>query len=213
MKIELKRYPETHSLNHLINSVSGSLYVSGIRLCHTEEHPGTALPAGEYRIVRHYCKQYARFMPIIIPNSPNHQHTNSPNHQITNSPNHQITNSPNHQITNSLNHQITNSLNHQITNSLNHQLTNSLNHQLTNSSCEGCEQLELVSNNTSMPKQCPMLKPGNGVYHRADGSIILGTRIVPGCLSHPLQAFMPLAERIRKALSRGTVVTLKITEQ
>ena len=58
-----------------------------------------------------------------------------------------------------------------------------------------------------------MLKPGNGVRGRTDGSIILGTRIVPGCLIHPVQAFNPLAERIRKAVSRGKVITLKIVEQ
>ena len=61
-----------------------------------------------------------------------------------------------------------------------------------------------------MPCYCPMLKPGNGLHHREDGSIILGTQVIPGCLSHPLQAFEPLAERIRKAIKRNKVITLII---
>ena len=129
--------------------VSGSLIIDEQTICDTEENAFTSLPVGEYRIVRHYCKQYDRFMPVVgVPK------------------------------------------------------------------CQHCEQLqEDVCLNTTMPCICPMLKPGNGVYNRTDGSIILGTRIVLGCLSHPLQAFNPLAERIRKAVSRGKVITLKIKEQ
>ena len=78
--------------------------------------------------------------------------------------------------------------------------------------CEQCQQLEEeeVSLNTTLPCYCPMLKPGNGVQGRTDGSILLGTLIVPGCLKHPLAAFDPLAERIRKALSRNKEITLTI---
>ena len=78
--------------------------------------------------------------------------------------------------------------------------------------CEHCQQLEEeeVSLNTTLPCYCPMLKPGNGVHGRTDGSILLGTLIVPGCLKHPLAAFDPLAERIRKALSRNKEITLTI---
>lgn len=79
--------------------------------------------------------------------------------------------------------------------------------------CEQCQQLEEeeVSLNTTLPCYCPMLKPGNGVQGRTDGSILLGTLIVPGCLKHPLAAFDPLAERIRKAIARNTTITLTIS--
>jgi hypothetical protein len=78
--------------------------------------------------------------------------------------------------------------------------------------CEQCQQLEEeeVSLNTTLPCSCPMLKPGNGIHGRTDGSILLGTLIIPGCLKHPLAAFDPLAERIRKALSRNKEITLTI---
>ena len=55
-----------------------------------------------------------------------------------------------------------------------------------------------------------MLKPGNGVYHREDGSIIVGEYLVPGCLKHPKTAFANLFDRIRKNIERGKEVTLTI---
>ena len=57
-----------------------------------------------------------------------------------------------------------------------------------------------------------MLKPGNGIHNRNDGSIILGTYIAPGCLKHPKRAFNALYERIRKSASRGHELTLEIAE-
>ena len=131
-------------------AIAGSLYINGQYLCDTAENRLTALPAGKYRIIRHYCKQYNRFMPLIG----------------------------------------------------------------ARPSCGQCKPLKTddkeVSLNTLMPCYCPMLKPGNGIHHREDGSIILGTQVIPGCLIHPLQAFEPIAERIRKAIKRNKVITLNI---
>ena len=77
--------------------------------------------------------------------------------------------------------------------------------------CSKCPPLEYCGNNSTLPCYCPMLKPGNGVYNRLDGSIILGTYIVPGCLMHPKQAFDTVYDRIRKSIQRGNqvVVTIK----
>lgn len=79
--------------------------------------------------------------------------------------------------------------------------------------CDRCPKLEFVCNNTTMPIYCPMLKPGNGVHNRLDGSIILGTRIVPGCLKHPKQAFDSVYGRIRKSIQRGNQVTVTIKNE
>lgn len=78
--------------------------------------------------------------------------------------------------------------------------------------CLHCKHLECVNNNTQMPVKCPMLKPGNGVYHREDGSIIVGEYIAPGCLKHPKEAFDTIYDRIRKNVERGNDVTLIIEE-
>lgn len=169
MNIVLKRiYPEhvegTPSLNanpSTLNHISGSLHIDGHSICDTEENPRTALPEGTYRIVRHHCKQYNRYMPIVICHPEQSEGSEDINLRCTH--------------------------------------------------CQlSLEEEEEVTLNTVMPCICPMLKPGNGVHHREDGSILLGTRIVPGCLSHPLDAFNPLSERIRKAIFRGKEITLVI---
>ena len=67
--------------------------------------------------------------------------------------------------------------------------------------CSSCHKL---------PRVCPMLKPGNGVYHREDGSIIVGEYLVPGCLKHSRFTFDNLYDRIRKNIERGNEVTLTI---
>lgn len=77
--------------------------------------------------------------------------------------------------------------------------------------CATCPKLPFVGNNTRLPVYCPMLKPGNGVYNRTDGSIIVGKYLAPGCLSHPLEAFHSLYERIRKNIERGNPVQLIIS--
>ena len=79
-------------------------------------------------------------------------------------------------------------------------------------SCAKCTKLKCISNNSTMPCKCPMLKPGNGVYHREDGSIILGTYLAPGCLTHPKEAFADFYDRIRKSIERGHALTITIVE-
>lgn len=68
--------------------------------------------------------------------------------------------------------------------------------------CDCCKKLDFVSNNTTLPLYCPMIKPGNGVYHREDGSIIVGEYLAPGCLKHPKEAFDAIYDRIRKNVER-----------
>ena len=69
-----------------------------------------------------------------------------------------------------------------------------------------------ISNQSSVINNriCPMLKPGNGVYNRKDGSILVGEYLVPGCLKHSRFTFDNLYDRIRKNLQRGKEVTLTI---
>jgi len=78
--------------------------------------------------------------------------------------------------------------------------------------CLQCPKLSFVSNNTTLPCYCPMLKPGNGVHARLDGSIIVGKFNTWGSIIHPKNAFDPLYERIRKSLSRGNQVTLTVLD-
>ena len=76
--------------------------------------------------------------------------------------------------------------------------------------CSQCPKLKLVCSNSTLPCYCPMLKPGNGVHNRLDGSILVGKYNCLGSLIHPKTAFDPLYERIRKSISRGNQVLLSI---
>ena len=83
---------------------------------------------------------------------------------------------------------------------------------IPNAPCSMCPKRKFVYNNTTLPCYCPMLKPGNGVHNRLDGSILVGKYNCLNNLIHPREAFDPLFERIRKALSRGNKVTLTVIE-
>ena len=76
--------------------------------------------------------------------------------------------------------------------------------------CDLCPKLKFVCMNSTLPCYCPMLKPGNGVHNRLDGSILVGQYNCLNSLIHPRTTFDPLYERIRKSLSRGNVVKLII---
>lgn len=89
-------------------------------------------------------------------------------------------------------------------------------------SCDKCPLLDNVEANTLMPRVCPMLKIGNGVRGRYDGSILLGELVgrdavegqpyapVWGTLIHSKAAYDTVLERIRKIFERGKPVFLRI---
>ena len=81
-----------------------------------------------------------------------------------------------------------------------------------NAPCGLCPKLRFVYNNTTLPCYCPMIKPGNGVHDRLDGSIIVGRYNCLGSIIHPKSAFDAPYERIRKSLSRGNEVILTIMD-
>ena len=82
-----------------------------------------------------------------------------------------------------------------------------------NPPCTQCKK-SLNSNpsslNFTLPCYCPMIKPGNGVHDRLDGSIIVGQYNCLGSIIHPKTTFDSLYERIRKSVSRGHEVTLTV---
>lgn len=164
MNILLKRIRRTGV------ALDGELYIENIKICDTAENLEGSLSAGTYAIIRHKCKQYSRFMPVIMP-----QTTDNAKSQITDSepvePN-----------------------------------------AMLEQKCTNCQKLDLVCNNTTLPCHCPQIKPGNGIYNRKDGSIIVGKYIAPGCLSHPKAPFENLCERLRKLNDRGAEITLTIED-
>ena len=84
-----------------------------------------------------------------------------------------------------------------------------------NAPCDRCPRSlnpNPSSLNLTLPCYCPMLKPGNGVHNRFDGSIIVGKFNTWGSIIRPKDTFDPLYERIRKSLSRGNQVTLTVID-
>jgi hypothetical protein len=78
--------------------------------------------------------------------------------------------------------------------------------------CMQCKRLSFVCMNSTLPCWCPMLKPGNGIHNRLDGSILVGKYNCLNSLIHPRDVFDPLCERIRKSISRGNTVTVTIAD-
>ena len=78
--------------------------------------------------------------------------------------------------------------------------------------CDLCKRLPFVCNNTTLPCYCPMIKPGNGVHNRLDGSIVVGEYNCLNSIIHPKGVFDSLYERIRKSISRGNQVILTIED-
>ena len=76
--------------------------------------------------------------------------------------------------------------------------------------CSKCPKLPFVCMNSTLPCWCPMLKPGNGIHGRLDGSILVGKYNCLNSLIHPKTIFDALYERIRKSLSRGNEVKISI---
>lgn len=84
--------------------------------------------------------------------------------------------------------------------------------QKTTLRCRQCKQIEEVNNNTSIPVFCPMIKPGNGIYKRSDGSIRVGQRACFGCLIKTRDVCDALYDRIRMNFLRGHSVKVVIEE-
>ena len=74
--------------------------------------------------------------------------------------------------------------------------------------CSKCPKQKFICSNSVLPCYCPMLKPGNGVHNRLDGSILVGQYNCLNSLIHPKTVFDALYERIRKSIVRGNKVIL-----
>lgn len=56
----------------------------------------------------------------------------------------------------------------------------------------------------------PTIGMGNGIYNLRHSQILVGTYLVPGVLTRSYAAFLPLYNRINKALLRGRVVNVEV---
>jgi len=78
--------------------------------------------------------------------------------------------------------------------------------------CSKCPKLDFVCGNTTLPCYCPMLKPGNGVCNRLDGSILIGRKSCLGLIIQSKDYFDALYARIRMSIARGGKVELVVSD-
>ena len=76
--------------------------------------------------------------------------------------------------------------------------------------CSLCKRLHNVSLNTAMPRFCPMLKPGNGIHNRRDGSILIGRRRCMGLLIDTRKVCNALYARLRMTCKRNNEIIINI---
>lgn len=166
------------------DATDGILQIGGQNVCSCSEHTATRLSAGTYAVLIHRCHQYQRKMPIIVPLDQSHPLSEPSTDQPCES-------SSVHSCESS-------------------GVRSSASPYQP--ACASCPSLPFVSLNSRLPHRCPMIKPGNGVHNRIDGSIIVGERLIPGVLIQPAPIFARLVERLVKAHSRGKTILLTIRE-
>ncbi len=183
MKITIKR------IRVRPETIDGHLYIDGIKICDTAENAKGALPEGEYRVTIAYCKQYKRKVLCLSPACP--EFCRREELRLEAATREAIVTGD----------------------EVSGLRTESESCLEGSTRCEACPQMKWVFYDTTLPIYCPQLKIGNGVYNRPDGSIIVGTHIVPGCLLHSKEAYDPLYQRIRKSIERGNQVVLTIKNE
>ena len=78
--------------------------------------------------------------------------------------------------------------------------------------CSRCRIIELAGYNTALPCVCTQICPGNGMSGRRDSAIIVGTCRASGCLVFPERAFAQVCGIVRRIISGGGRVTIRITD-
>ena len=201
MNITINRYRHKTACTEQGRSetIDGKLYIDGQKICDTAENANGALPEGEYEVTLLKCKQYKRKMLVLSPVEGLCLEGTTAKRSVTGGE--------------ALGLRLKAATLSNPVRSAGVTKPESEIWLEASTRCDRCPKLEFVCNNTTMPIYCPMLKPGNGVHNRLDGSIILGTRIVPGCLKHPKQAFDVVYGRIRKSIERGNQVTVTIKNE
>lgn len=180
MKIELRRIKRTAEV------IDGHLFIDGIKICDTAENATRALPEGDYLVTIAYCKQYKRKVLVLSPACP----------ELCRREGLRLEAATREAIVTG--------------DEVSGLRTESESCLEGSTRCDRCPQMDWVFYDTTLPCYCPMLIIGNGAYNRPDGSIIVGTHVVPGCVLHSKEAYDPLYQRIRKSIERCNQVILRI---
>lgn len=180
MNISIIRY----RLKEATNSIDGTLYIDGSRICDTAENAQFHIPVGTYAIEATKCQVQKRNIPVI------NLHANV----CRNCEACALVADKNEKA------------------SL--KIINAIHHVMERGKAEGKPEevymQEARAMEASLPKHaprdpmpfCPQIKAGNSAWHETDGGIIVGQYLQPGVVIKSRPMFEAIYERIRKNIER-----------
>ena len=180
MNISIIRY----RLKEATNSIDGTLYIDGSRICDTAENAQFHIPVGTYAIEATKCQVQKRNIPVINL------------HAVV------CRNCEACALVADKNEKA----------SL--KIINAIHHVMEKGKAEGKPEevymQEARAMEASLPKHaprdpmpfCPQIKAGNSAWHETDGGIIVGQYLQPGVVIKSRPMFEAIYERIRKNIER-----------
>ena len=180
MNISIIRY----RLKEATNSIDGTLYIDGSRICDTAENAQFHIPVGTYAIEATKCQVQKRNIPVINL------------HAVV------CRNCEACALVADKNKKA----------SL--KIINAIHHVMERGKAEGKPEevymQEARAMEASLPKHaprdpmpfCPQIKAGNSAWHETDGGIIVGQYLQPGVVIKSRPMFEAIYERIRKNIER-----------
>ena len=180
MNISIIRY----RLKEATNSIDGTLYIDGLRICDTAENAQFHIPVGTYAIEATKCQVQKRNIPVINL------------HAVV------CRNCEACALVADKNEKA----------SL--KIINAIHHVMERGKAEGKPEevymQEARAMEASLPKHaprdpmpfCPQIKAGNSAWHETDGGIIVGQYLQPGVVIKSRPMFEAIYERIRKNIER-----------
>ena len=185
MNISIIRY----RLKEATNSIDGTLYIDGSRICDTTENAQFHIPVGTYAIEATKCQVQKRNIPVISLTSTPSSLTLCRNCEAC-----ALVADKNEKA------------------SL--KIINAIHHVMERGKAEGKPEevymQEARAMEASLPKHaprdpmpfCPQIKAGNSAWHETDGGIIVGQYLQPGVVIKSRPMFEAIYERIRKNIER-----------
>ena len=192
MNISIIRY----RLKETTNSIDGTLYIDGSRICDTAENAQFHIPVGTYAIEATKCQVQKRNIPVI---------------SLTSNPS-SLTSNPS-SLTLCRNCEAC-ALVADKNEKASLKIINAIHHVMEKGKAEGKPEevymQEARAMEASLPKHaprdpmpfCPQIKAGNSAWHETDGGIIVGQYLQPGVVIKSRPMFEAIYERIRKNIER-----------
>lgn len=190
MNISIIRY----RCKSVANSIDGTLYIDGDRICDTAENAKNHIPCGTFIVEATKCQVLKRNIPVI-----NIHKDICRNCEAC-------------------------SLVAQKNETESLKLISAISYVMEKGKLEGKPEAvymaEARAMEASQPKHaprdpmpfCPQIKSGNSAWNTTDGSILVGQYLQPGVVLKSRPMFEAIYERIRKNIERGNEVKITIVE-